>query len=97
MPKKSISSFCWACGHYYSIKLGHICSKPKDYVANTIKKLKRPDEGKAIMVSRIYTNLFSECCQALPWKLEVYDSLGICSECKEHSSFGEIITEKEED
>ena len=39
------------------------------------------------MVSRIYTNLVSECCNALPWKLEVYDSLGICSECKEHSSF----------
>jgi hypothetical protein len=32
---------------------------------------------------------YSECCYALPWKLEVYDSLGICSECKEHSSFRE--------
>ena len=45
------------------------------------------------MVSRIYTNLVSECCNALPWKLEVYDSLGICSKCKEHSSF----IEEEED
>jgi len=31
----------------------------------------------------------SECCGALPWQLETYDSLGICSECKEHSSFTE--------
>ena len=31
--------------------------------------------------------LVSECCYALPWKLEVYDDLGICSECKDHSSF----------
>ena len=45
------------------------------------------------MVSRIYTNLVSECCNALPWHLELYDSLGICSECKEHSCF----IEKEED
>ena len=39
------------------------------------------------MVSRIYTKLVSECCNALPWHLEVYDSLGICSKCKDHSSF----------
>ena len=38
--------------------------------------------------------LVSECCYALPWHLEVYDSLGICSECKEHSSFTEIEEEK---
>ena len=38
--------------------------------------------------------LVSECCYALPWGLEVYDSLGICSECKEHSSF---IEEEEEE
>ena len=31
--------------------------------------------------------LVSECCAALPWKLELYDGLGICSKCKEHSSF----------
>ena len=45
------------------------------------------------MVSRIYTNLVSECFNALPWKLEVYDSLGICSKCKVHSTF---IEEEEE-
>tara|TARA_Y100000296_G_scaffold83270_1_gene113782 strand:- start:1530 stop:1661 length:132 start_codon:yes stop_codon:yes gene_type:complete len=39
---------------------------------------------------------YSECCYALPWKLEVYDSLGICSKCKENSSFGEIIEEEED-
>jgi len=33
--------------------------------------------------------LLSDCCNALPWKLEVYDNLGICSECKENSSFTE--------
>ena len=38
-------------------------------------------------------NLVSECCNALPWGLEVYDSLGICSKCKENSSF---IEEEEE-
>ena len=38
--------------------------------------------------------LVSECCYASPWKLEVYDSLGKCSKCKEHSSFTE---EEEED
>ena len=38
--------------------------------------------------------LVSECCNAYPWKLEVYgDRLGICSECKEHSTF---IEEEEE-
>ena len=31
--------------------------------------------------------LVSECCNALPWGLETYDNLGICSECKDHSSF----------
>ena len=41
------------------------------------------------MVSRIFTHLVSDCCNALPWKLEVYDSLGICSECKEHTTFNE--------
>ena len=38
--------------------------------------------------------LVSECCYAPPWQLEVYDSLGICSQCKEHSSF---IEEEEEE
>ena len=39
--------------------------------------------------------LVSECCNALPWKLEAYCNydIGICSECKEHSSF----IEEEED
>ena len=37
----------------------------------------------------------SECCNALPWKLEVYDDLGICSECKEHATF--LEEEDEED
>ena len=38
--------------------------------------------------------LVSECCNALPWKLEVYDDrLGICNECKEHC----IFIEEEED
>ena len=45
------------------------------------------------MVSRIYTNLVSECCNALPWHLDLDDCLGICSECKKHSCF----IEKEED
>ena len=31
----------------------------------------------------------SDCCNALPWHLEIYDNLGICSECKEHSCFTE--------
>ena len=31
--------------------------------------------------------LISECCNAYAWDLETYDSLGICSECKDHSSF----------
>ena len=31
--------------------------------------------------------LVSECCNALPWKLETYDNLGLCSKCKDHSSF----------
>ena len=35
----------------------------------------------------------SDCCGALPWNYEIYDELGICSECKEHSSF---YTEEEE-
>ena len=34
--------------------------------------------------------LLSECHDALPWHLEVYDNLGICSECKEHCIFIEI-------
>ena len=38
MKKNKISSFCWACGHSYSIELGHICSKPKDYIEWAIKK-----------------------------------------------------------
>ena len=37
--------------------------------------------------------LVSDCWNSLPWKLEVYDSLGICSECKENSTF---IEEEEE-
>ena len=37
--------------------------------------------------------LVSECCNAYPWNLETYDNLGICSECKDHSSF---IEEEEE-
>ena len=37
--------------------------------------------------------LVSECCYAPPWGLEVYDNLGICSQCKDHSSF---IEEEEE-
>ena len=45
------------------------------------------------MVSRIYTHLVSECCNALPWHLELDDSLGICSKCKEHCCF----IEKKED
>ena len=36
----------------------------------------------------------SDCCNALPWHLEINDSLGICSECKEHASFNK---EEEED
>ena len=31
----------------------------------------------------------SDCCGALPWKLETYELLGICSECKEHTVFQE--------
>ena len=31
----------------------------------------------------------SNCCDALPWHLETYDSLGICSRCKEHAVFEE--------
>ena len=31
----------------------------------------------------------SNCCGALPWKLETYELLGICSECKEHADFQE--------
>ena len=37
----------------------------------------------------------SECCNALPWKLEVYDDLGICSECKEHATFLEEETQED--
>ena len=37
--------------------------------------------------------LVSNCCYALPWHLEVCDSLGICSECKEHA----VFEEEEED
>ena len=40
--------------------------------------------------------LVSECCYAPPWQLEVYDGLGICSECKEHCNFREIIEEEED-
>ena len=37
-------------------------------------------------------NMVSDCCGALPWKLETYELMGICSECKENSGF----TEEEE-
>ena len=37
--------------------------------------------------------LVSDCCNALPWHLEIYDNLGICSECNENSCF----IEEEED
>ena len=37
--------------------------------------------------------LVSECCYAPPWKLETYDNLGLCSKCKDHSTF---IEEEEE-
>ena len=33
--------------------------------------------------------MVSDCCGALPWKLETYDNLGLCSECKEHAVFKE--------
>ena len=35
----------------------------------------------------------SNCCDALPWHLETYDNLGICSSCKEHA----VFEEEEED
>ena len=31
----------------------------------------------------------SNCCGALPWKLETYELMGICNECKEHAVFQE--------
>ena len=33
--------------------------------------------------------MVSDCCGALPWKLETYELMGICSECKENSGFAE--------
>ena len=33
--------------------------------------------------------MVSNCCSALPWKLETYELMGICSECKENAVFQE--------
>ena len=35
--------------------------------------------------------MVSNCCGALPWKLETYELMGICSECKEYKSDADFI------
>ena len=40
--------------------------------------------------------MVSNCCGALPWKLETYELMGICSECKEHAVFQEEQDEEQQ-
>tara|TARA_B100000809_G_scaffold203305_1_gene204310 strand:- start:210 stop:389 length:180 start_codon:yes stop_codon:yes gene_type:complete len=53
-----------------------------------VKQLKIKNLKKGEIMAEV-----SNCCDALPWHLETYDNLGICSSCKEHA----VFEEEEED